>query len=93
MGDALKNVIDNISHAENDVDSSLRTVIITGAGLLLGFFTVGFCGGSKMCHHGLKIQLMIVMIFFFIYFEKSSNMAREKHRRPENLKMSRQKNS
>ena len=33
MGDALKNVIDNISHAENHVDSSLRTVIITGAGL------------------------------------------------------------
>ena len=92
MGDALKNVIDNISHAENDVDSSLRTVIITGAGLLLGFFHSGFLG-SKMCHHGLKIQLMIVMIFFFIYFEKSSNMAREKHRRPENLKMSRQKNS
>ena len=37
MGDALKNVIDNISHHctthENHVDSSLRTVIITGAGL------------------------------------------------------------
>ena len=52
MGDALKNVIDNISHAENDVDSSLRTVIITGAGLLLGFFHSGFFWGSKMCHHG-----------------------------------------
>ena len=49
MGDALKNVIDNISHAENHVDSSLRTVIITGAGLLLGFFTVGFFWIKKVC--------------------------------------------
>ena len=47
MGDALKSAIDNISHAENHVDSSLRTVIITGAGLLLGFFHSGFLGDQK----------------------------------------------
>ena len=56
MGDALKNVIDNISHHctthENHVDSSLRTVIITGAGLCFwgDFATVGsfkFCVISR----------------------------------------------